>query len=452
MLEKIRPYLGTKEFYKKVALIAIPIAAQSLINIGVNLMDTVMLGDMGETQLSASSLANQFVMVFQICCMGVGMGASVLTSRFWGMGDMKSLKKAITVMIRFGMAIALLFTVASIMMPQQIMMIYTDDAGMIDAGARYIKWIVPTYFLTGLSLFCTIILRSVGNVRIPLICSVFSFFVNVFFNWMFIYGNLGAPRMEIEGAALGTLIARAFDFLFICGYFFFIEKRIGYRIKNVFMKCGDIVKDYFRYSMPVFVSDLLLALGNNTIAMVMGRIGVLFVTANAITAVVLQISTVFIQGISNASAIITGHTLGEGDVEKAQKQGYTFAGLGLVIGVVAGGIIMLISGHVINFYNIADETKAIAEELMLALGVIVVFQSMNSILTKGVLRAGGDTKFLMVADVLFLWAASIPLGYLTGLVWNFAPFWIYIALKIDQIIKAVWCIFRLHSKKWIKKI
>ena len=452
MYTKLKPYLGDKEFYKKVALIAIPIAAQSLINIGVNLMDTIMLGEMGETQLSASSLANQFVMVFLICCMGIGMGASVLTARFWGMKDKQSLKKVITIMLRFCLLIAVLFTAASIITPDGIMRIYTEDEAMIDAGARYIRWIIPTFLLSGFSLTCTIVLRSVGNVRLPLICSIFSFFINVFFNWVFIFGHLGAPRMEIEGAALGTLIARTFDFVFVCGYFFFIEKKIAYRLKDLFLNCYDLVRDYIRYSIPVFVSDLLLALGNNSIAMVMGRIGTMFVSANAITAVVLQISTVFIQGVSNASAIITGHTLGEGQAEKAHKQGYTFAGLGLVIGIVAGGIITLISSSVINFYNITEETKMIAEELMLALGVIVLFQSVNSILTKGVLRAGGDTKFLMIADVLFLWVASIPLGYLAGLVWNLAPFWIYIFLKIDQIIKAVWCIFRLRSRRWIRQI
>lgn len=452
MYTNIKAYLGNKEFYKKVALIAVPISLQGLINIGVNMMDTVMLGSLGEVQLSASSLANQFIMIFHICCMGIGMGASVLTSRFWGMQDIPSLKKTVTVMLRFCFVIGLLFTAATIIMPENLMRIYTDDSAMIEAGVRYFKWSVPTYLLLGLSLTCTIILRSVGNVKLPLLCSILSFFINVFFNWMFIFGNLGAPRMEIEGAALGTLIARAFEFVFICGYFLLKEKKIGYRIKDLCLNCKDIMKEYITIGMPVFISDLLLALGNNAVAMVMGRIGVLFVSANAIAAVVMQLSTVFIQGISNASSIITGHTLGEGDPEKAQRQGVTFAGLGVVIGIVAGGIIMAISWPVINFYNITDETKMIAEELMLALGVIVIFQSVNSILTKGVLRGGGDTKFLMLADVLFLWVASVPLGYLAGLVWNLSPFWIYVCLRIDHIIKAVWCVFRLKSKKWIKRI
>ncbi len=434
------------------AVIAIPISLQSLITIGVNMMDTIMLGSMGEVALSASSLANQFINIFHICCMGIGMGASVLTSRFWGMQDKDSLRKTITIMYRLCFVFGLLFTAATIIAPDALMRIYTSDEEVIRAGVSYFRWSVPCYWLLGFSLTTTIVLRSVGQVKLPLLCSVIAFFINIFFNWVFIFGKLGAPRMEVAGAAVGTLISRTFEFLFICGYFLFFDKKVSYRVKMILMKCGDLLKDYLRISIPVLVSDGLLAFGNSAVAMVMGRIGKEFVSANAITMVVQQLSTVFIQGISNASSIITGHTLGAGDTERAQRQGVTFLGLGTVIGVLAGGLIMILSWPVINCYNVTGETKAIAEQLMLAVGVIVIFQSMNSILTKGVLRGGGDTKFLMLADILFLWIASIPLGYLAGLVWHLPAFWIYTFLKIDQFIKAVWCVFRLGSKKWIKKI
>lgn len=450
--EKIRPYLGDRAFYANVAAVAVPISLQGLITIGVNMMDTIMLGSLGETALSASSLANQFINIYHICCMGIGMGASVLTSRFWGMQDKHSLRRAVTIMLRLCLVIGLGFTVATILTPRGLMGIYTREEPIIQAGAGYFRWSVPCYLLLGFSLTCTIVLRSVGQVRLPLFSSIGAFFVNIFFNYTFIFGKFGAPAMGVEGAALGTLLSRAFEFAFICGYFFFIDQKIGYRLGHLFLKCGDMVGDYLRVSIPVLVSDTLLALGNSAVAMVMGRIGSSFVSANAITAVTQQLSTVFIQGISNASAIITGHTLGQGDGEKAQRQGVTFLGLGAMIGILAGGLIMLISGPVIGCYNINAETEAIAGQLMLAVGVIVIFQSMNSILTKGVLRGGGDTKFLMVADILFLWVASIPLGALAGLWWHLPAFWVYSFLKIDQFIKAVWCIFRLKSKKWIKKI
>ena len=159
-----------------------------------------------------------------------------------------------------------------------------------------------------------------------------------------------------------------------------------------------------------------------------------------------------IQGICQAGCIVTGHTLGRGEREEAQKQAWKFLWLGIGIGALAGVIILLISDTVIGFYNITEETKAIARQLMRAISLIVVFQSMNSIMMKGVLRGGGDTKFLMAADILFLWIASVPLGALAGLVWELPAFWVYFFLKIDQIIKSFWCVFRLRSGKWMKGI
>ena len=449
---ELKTYLGDKAFYRNVAAIAIPISLQSLITIGVNMMDTIMLGKLGEVAISASSLANQFITMFQICCMGMGMGASVLTSRFWGMQNIPSLKKSVTIMYRLCFFIGLGFTLATIFAPSALMRIYTSDADVIREGIGYFRWSIPCYWLLGFSLTTTIVLRSIGQVRIPLICSIIAFFINIGANWIFIFGHFGAPAMGVQGAALGTLISRIFEFSFICGYFLFVEKKVHYRIRDVLMKCGDMVGEYMRISIPVLISDTLLGLGNNAVAMVVGRLGANFVSANAITTVTMQLSTVFIQGMSNASAIITGHTLGQGQVERAQKQGYTFLGLGAAIGLLGGVLIAAISDLVISFYDITPETKEIAEQLMLAIGFIVFFQAINSILTKGVLRGGGDTKFLMVADILFLWAASVPLGALAGLYWHLSPFLIYTCLKIDQIIKAVWCVFRLRSRKWIKKI
>ena len=449
---KIKEYLGDKELYLKMLKIAIPISLQSLITVGINLMDTIMLSKMGDAQISASSLAGQFINLFMICCMGIGMGASVLTSRFWGMQDKTSLKKTITIMLRFVVIFSSIFTAITIISPEWIMRIYSDETPIITHGITYLKWMIPTYICTGLSLTCTIVLRTVGQVRIPLYCSISAFFVNVFFNWVFIFGKLGAPRMEIGGAALGTLIARVFELIFICGYFFFIDKRIRYRLKDIFMKCRDLLGEYIRISIPVLISDGLLAFGNNTVAMIMGRIGETFVAANSVTTVVQQLSSVLTTGVCNASGIITGHTMGEGDIKKAQKQGYTFLFIGFIIGCFSALVIFLLRGPIINYYDVSAEAKTIAWDLMNAIIIINIFQSMNSILTKGVLRAGGDTTFLMAGDILFLWIASIPLGGLAGLKWGLPSFWIYTFLKIDQIIKCVWCYFRLRSGKWLKKI
>lgn len=447
-----RLYVKDKKFYTNVASIAIPIALQGLITTGVNMMDTIMIGVVGETQLSAVSLANQFINIFHIFCMGIGMGASVLVARYYGMRDGASLKKTVSIMLRLCLAMATLFCVVTIFLPRQIMQIYTVEEAIIENGIRYLEYSVVTYFLLGLSLTCTIVLRNVGQVRIPLYTSIGAFFINIGANYMFIFGKLGAPKMDVAGAAVGTLIARIFEFAVICGYLLLKDKEIGFRMKDLFKPVGNLWREYIRISIPVLVSDGILALGNNSVAMVIGRLGESFVAANAVTTVTQQLSSVMIQGFSQAGAIVTGRILGEGNKEKAHQQGYAFLGLGILFGAVAAGIIMIISGPMIGAYNLSEETQAIARQLMVSISIIVLFQATNSIMTKGVLRGGGDTKVLMVADNVFLWVASIPLGILAGLVFHLPAFWVYFFLKIDQVLKAFWCVIRLRSGKWIKKI
>lgn len=444
--------MGDREFYAKACRLAIPIALQNLITIGVNMMDTVMLGTLGETAISASSLANQFITIYHIACMGIGMGASVMVSRFWGMNDKESLKKSITIMLRFCISFGILFMVLTALFPRQIMRIYTPDSQIIYEGTRYFFWMVPTYLLLGLILDVAIVLRSVGKAYVPLISAIAGFSSNVFFNWIFIFGKLGAPKMGVAGAALGTFLARLIECAAVLGYFLLADKDIAYSLKDLFADCKDLTGEYLRICIPVVISDSLMAFGNTAVAIIMGHIGASFVSANSITAITQQLTTVLTQGISQASCIMTGHTLGEGAVERARREGYTFMIFGAILGVIACGIILLVSRPVVGMYRITEETRMIAYQLMDAIAIIVIFQSTNSILTKGVLRGGGDTRFLMIADVLFLWVASVPLGVLAGLVLHLPAFWIYFFMKIDQILKCVWAVFRLRSGKWIKRI
>lgn len=439
-------------------ILALPIAMQSLITIGVNMLDTIMVGQLGETELSAVSLANQFINIYHIFCMGIGMGASVLVSRYWGMRErepekaMEALKKTICLMVRLTLALALLFALVTLFIPETIMKTYTVETDIIENGVIYFKYSIITYFFLGLSLVCTIVLRSVGQVQIPLYVSVGAFAVNLVANYGLIFGKLGMPKMGIAGAALGTLIARLYEAAVICGYLFFVDKKIGMRLKHLTMKTRDLLGEYIRISIPVLISDGILAIGNNSVAMVIGRLGQSFVAANAITSVTQQMSNVLIQGVCQAGAIVTGQTLGEGDKEKAQDQAYGFLGFGLGLGMVSAIVIMAISRPVISAYQVADTTANMAAQLMNAISLIVVFQATNSIMTKGVLRGGGDTRMLMLADNIFLWVLSIPLGLLAGFVLKLPPFWIYFFLKFDQVAKAVWCVLRLRSGKWIKKI
>lgn len=440
------------KFYIKFFMLAMPIVLQSLISTGINMMDTVMLGSFGDYYLSASSLSNQFYHIFQILCMGFGFGAAVLTAQAWGRHEITEIKKTITLMLRSIMVIGIFFMIFTILFPRQIMEIYTTDIYLVECSLKYWHFLSYCFIFQGISLTLTIVLRSFGSSNIPLYSSILSFFVNIFFNWVFIFGKLGAPQMGIEGAAIGTLIARICECVFIFSYMIFFDKKVKYKIQDLLLPCGDILSRFIQYGLPVIVSDLLLAIGNNMVAMIMGHIGVSFVAAFSITSVLQQLLTVFNQGIAQAGCMITGNTLGEHQIDKAYEQGKTFLIISLGMGLICSALLFLFKMPMIQYYQISDETREIAISLMNGICFIVPFQLVGSVMTKGVLRGGGDTKFLMKADILFLWCASIPLGYLAGLVWSMPAFWIYLFLKIDNIIKSIWCVFRLKSRKWINII
>lgn len=446
-------YLETdKAFYIKLIKIALPITLQSVLTTSVNLVDTIMLGSLGETELSSSSLATQFIALFVYLCMGISMGASVLTSRYWGAKDKNSLRKTITIALWFTIGLALVFTVFNFCFARQIMEMYSNEGPVVEGGTVYLKWSTVTYLLMALSTVISNILRSADLAFVPLAASTISFLVNIGAEYIFIFGKFGVPAMGIAGSAIGTVIARIIEVTIICGYFFHKDKRIGYRVRDLFCKCGDLFGEFLRICVPVMFSDGLLGVGDSVLAMIMGRIGSQFVAANAITTVVQRVSTIFITGIAFAGCFITGQTLGEHNIEKVKRQSFTMLTLGIGIGCVAAFIIQIISGPVINSYNISDETKGIASQLMQAISLIIIFCSTNSILTKGVLRGGGDTRFLLLADTSTMWCLAIPLGYIAGIQLHISPFWVYLCLRSDQIVKAIWAIARLKSGKWIKKV
>lgn len=441
-----------KQFYRQVLTISAPIAAQQVITVGVNMMDTIMLGQLDEVSLSASSMGAQVHLLFGFMCMGLAMGANVLIARFWGAKEHKSLRKSLALMYRFCLILSLIYTLAAALFPAGIIRLFTPDPAVIAEGVRYLRWTLPCFFLYGLSQTTTIVLRNIGMTHIPLYTSIGAFFINIFFNWIFIFGKLGAPAMGTAGAALGTTISRIFECAVIFGFFFFRDKIIRFRFSDLLIPCRDLLKEYLRFALPVLVSDTLLGLGNSMVLSIAGHIGTVFMSANTITNSVQQISSVVGAALGQSAAILIGNTLGRGAREKAMEQGATFTILGALFGLCCSGIILLISPFVVNAYQISAETRAVATELMYAAAIIALLMTVSSILTKGVLRGGGDTRFLMVGDILFLWVVSVPLGAAAGLLWHWPPFWILLCLRVDHVLKIILCLFRLRSGKWIKKI
>lgn len=439
-----------RSFYWSVLKIMLPVALQQAINMGVNMLDTMMLGSFGEVQLSASSLANQYYNFFTIFCMGIIGGSSVLAAQYWGAGDKDKVRETFDMALRLTLGLAAVFMVCTLLFPAQIMSIYTSEAEVIRQGVRYLEITAFIFVIHGTSLVAAQLMRSVGQAHLGLIVSIVSFVINISANYIFIFGKFGAPRMEIAGAALGTLIARSAEFVTAFVYILWKDQKLGLRIRHLIKSpSAEFYKSYFRLGAPVLVSDALLALGGNIVSVVLGHMGAAVVASNAICQVVDRLCTVVIQGVSNASGIITGQTLGTGDRKKAMEQGETFYFFSIVFGLLSSAAVYIFGPMTVAVYSLNPETIVMVHKMMNAYVIIVFFQAIQSVMTKGVLRGGGDTKFLMKADILFMWLVSIPLGVVGGLVLHWPAWLVMLCLRIDYVIKSVWCVSRLLSGKWI---
>ncbi len=444
--------LKNRAFYKKTAVLLAPVVLQNLITTGVNFLDNLMIGGLGEASIAAVSFGNTFYSLFNFICMGLGSGAVVLSSQFWGRGEKEPMRNVAAIALRLGALLGAVFSVLAIGFPRAVMRFYTNEPAVVTAGIPYLRAVGIIYFLVGVSSVCTYLLRSVGVVRIPMISSIGAFFLNLFFNWVFIFGKLGAPALGVVGAAIGTVIARVFEFCFIVGYFMWKDARIAFRLKHLALRSGALWRQYLKYAIPVLVSDTLLGLSLSLTNTVLGHVGEAVSAAAAITSSMIQIVTVLNTAVGTVSAIIIGNTIGEGDIPRAKREGNSYMILSFLFGLALIVPLLLLEGPYFSLYEISAETRAIAHGILMVNCCFLPFQTNAYASSKGVLRGGGDTRFIMVADSACIWLISLPLGALAAFLWGWPAVWIYICLRIQYPLKGIICFIRYASGKWIKEI
>lgn len=450
----MKKYIITdKAFYSEALMIVLPVVLQAIINQGVNMMDTIMVGKLGEAAISASSLANQFYNIYTFLCMGLSAAGLVLAAQYWGAGDKVTVRKVFDILIQIIFAASTLFAILSLALPRQIISLYTNDQEVIAAGAGYLRITALVYLPHGIALVISNIMRSVGNARIGLYVSLASFFVNIGCNYVFIFGKLGFPAMGVSGAALGTLCSRAVEFG-VCTFFVLvIDRKLCYRPTRLLRQPEKpLLREFIRLGLPAIISDTILAFASSAIGMILGHMGREFVGAYSIVSVVDRMCTLATSGVGSAAGIMVGQSVGAGEAAEAKRRGFSFLMLTAVLGVIGAILVVIVGDWSISLYDITPDTIAITRTMMIASALVVPFQNISSTLGKGVLRGGGDTQFLMVADVIFQWVASIPLGYLAGLVLNLSPFAVLLIVRIDYVIKGIWFIQRLTTDKWIHQV
>ena len=439
-------------FYKAVFSLALPLALQSLFTFAVTSIDSIMLGSLGEIPMSVSNIANQPFTVVSGILRGFVLGACVLVAQFWGKKDTKSIKTVLATSIRYSMLLGAVATVAVFCFPATIMGIFTKDQQVISLGIRYLQIVAFSYVLFGFSTNYLLALRSMENAKLPFLINVVSYSINILLDYAFIFGKFGLPQMGITGVAIGTLMARCVEFAICFGHMMFKNKKLGFVPRDLFRKDKELTKTLFKYGIPSTLSEAVFNLGSAAYAVVFGHLGTVAISANTIAEVVTRITQVMMSGISGASAVLIGKTIGEGDLKRAKLQVRSFNVLNMTACVISMVLLVFLKDFVISLYNVTPETKALAGKMVMMAIVTMVGRGFEVLYVCGILVGGGDTKYIFWYTTAVMWGLVMPAAFISAFVIGLAPHWVYLILKMDFVIKSVIGYFRTRGDKWMKEV
>lgn len=445
-------FIFEKQFLLNMLAIAIPIALQNMISFGVAMMDSVMLGGLGDKAISAANLGGQPFSLLMSIGFGLSSGGSVLIAQYWGRGDVARIRTVMRLSMQIVFTASSLMTLVCLLFPQQVMGLYSNEAEIVAAAAQYLQLVALSYLPYSISNNYIMSLRAVEKVTVSAAIYGTSFFVNVFFNYVFIFGAFGAPALGVRGAAVGTILARCSELLLVTIYMYAKEDTIGFRFSDCFRLKNEMIQDYTRHSLPVLGNELLWGLGISVTAAIIGRIGSVFVTANSIAAVLNQLALVSVIGVGNAAAVITGKLIGEGRIQRAKRAANTILLGSVFVGMFNCAMIFILRPIFLSFYRITPEAYEAAYTVMGVLALLHLSLAIDITCIIGILRGGGDTKTAFAFDCGALWLVSVPMGVLSGLVWGWPVPLVYVMLKLDSPIKTILSLIRLKSGAWIRNV
>lgn len=441
-----------KLFYRQVCLLVIPMAIQNLINVGVSAADVIMLGKVGEKVLSGASLAGQIQFIMTLILFGTTSGATVLTAQYWGKKDTRTIEKIMGMGMSIGVLGAVIFTLAAELMPELLMRIYTGDPEVIAEGIKYLRIVAVSYLFIAATQVYLYIMRSIERVIIATVVYSISLVTNIILNALLIFGLFGFPEMGIRGAATATLVSRMLEFAIVVWYARVKNKVVRFHFRDMWKIDRVLLRDFMVYATPVILNELMWGLGSSANTAVIGHLGSAAVAANSVAQVARQLATVVVFGVSNATAIYLGKTIGERKFELAKAYGRRFAVLSIITGAIGGGMILIAAPIANRFMTLSSEAQGYLTFMFFVMSYFTLCQALNTTLVVGVFRSGGDTRFGLILDVSTMWGCSILLGALAAFVFHAGVPVVYVILMSDEVIKVPLTVKRFLSYKWIQDV
>lgn len=442
-----------KLFLKSMVVIAFPIALQNLITSSLNMIDTLMISNLGQTSIAAVGLANQVFFFYMLITFGINSGSSIFISQYYGKDDVINIRRILGLALTLSIGISLIFTVVALFLPEFIMGIFIDEPEVIVQGSQYLRIISFSYIATAISFSLGIALRSTGRPNVPMVASAIAFVTNTVLNYIMIFGKLGFPALGVRGAALATAIARLVEAFMLIYAIYSARGILAATLKELLDWRKSYVLRYIKTTYPVILTEAGWSLGQIMYNIAYARIGEQATAAVQLTITIQNIFFVVVRGLANASTVMIGNKIGAEDEEGAYDYAFRFMGIGTILGLLLGIVMFLTPDFTLMFFRgIDDALYTVARNMLMAMAItfpIRVFTTMGIV---GVIRGGGDTAFGMTLDLTTVWFVGVPLAFLGVYFFNLPVYYLYLLISVEELLKLVFLVPRLQSKKWVKNI
>ncbi len=443
--------IGKDTFYNSIFKLVLPIVVQNLLSAAVSSADVVMLNYVGQSSISAVSLAAQYASVLFMVFYGLGTGATILCAQYYGKGDMHAIQVVEGIAMRFSLLISLLFAGCALFLPEGMMRIFTNDAELITIGASYLRCMSVCYLCWGITEVYLAVLRSIGRVMISTIMNVLAFSLNVLLNAVFIFGLFGAPKLGAMGVAIATSLSRLIE-LAACFAVSFLSKDIKLDFRYLFAKNKALFSDFVRLSLPALGNDISWSVAFSMYSVILGHLGTDVVAANSFVIVVRNFGTILCFGMASAGGILLGNIIGENKLEEADAGAKKLMKLTVITGAIGGIIILAATPLVLKYAALSEQAMHYLKYMLLINTYYVMGAAVNTTLIAGVFRAGGDSRFGFICDTIDMWVYAVPFGFLAAFVFKLPVMWVYFLLCTDEFVKWPWVIKHYRSRKWLKNI
>ena len=439
------------DFYKHIWKLFIPIVVQNLLSAAVSSTDVVMLNFVGQSSISAVSLAANYASILFMVYYGLGTGATLLCAQYYGKGDFRAIQIVQSIAIRFSLSISIVVAAAAFCIPDKMMLLFTNDPELIAIGAEYLRVMGVTYVCWSVIEIYLATLRSVGRATISMVLNIVAFSLNIVLNAVFIFGLLGAPRMGATGVAIATAVSRVVELIgcFIVSAF---SKDVKLSLRSLFVRNDLLLKDFVSRSIPAMLNDLSWGVAFSMYSVILGHLGNDAVAANSLVVVVRNITTTFCFAAASSGGVLLGNVLGSGDMAMARDYASHMMRLTVITGAVGGVLVLVSIPAVLRFASLSDTAMQYLKNMLLINSYYIMGAAVNTSLIAGVFRAGGDTKFGMICDTIDMWCYAVPLGFFAAFVLKLPVMWVYFLLCTDEFVKWPWVLKRYFSGKWMKNI